>query len=99
NPARAPRPAVPAVLPRRRGGCGYPGHRPRARGVAPHRRGPRRADRLRPARPRHALLVRPAARSCRERASVTRLRSLAALGGAAMLLVGVLGLVPGATTH
>jgi len=30
---------------------------------------------------------------------VTRLRSLAALGGAAMVLVGVLGLVPGATTH
>jgi hypothetical protein len=30
---------------------------------------------------------------------VTRLRSLAALGGAAMLLVGVLGFVPGATAH
>jgi hypothetical protein len=30
---------------------------------------------------------------------MNRLRSLAALGGAALLLVGVLGFVPGATTH
>ena len=98
-PPGASRPALPAVLPWRRCSGRYPRHRARLGRVAPHCRGSRRTHRVRSARPRHALLVRPAARSRGQRPPVSRLRSAGVLGGAALLLAGVLGFVPGVTAH